>query len=43
MRKTWKKEAFMGRIRFSPEQIIDKLREVEPLLDQGMNIGYYIR
>ncbi len=33
----------MGRVRFSPEQIIGKLREAELLLDQGMNSGEAIR
>jgi putative transposase len=33
----------MGRVRFSPEQIIGKLREAELLLSQGMNIGEAIR
>ena len=29
----------MGRVRFTPEQIIGKLREAEVLLGQGTNIG----
>jgi hypothetical protein len=29
----------MGRIRFTPEQIIGKLRETELYLGQGTNIG----
>jgi hypothetical protein len=33
----------MGRVRFTPEQIIGKLREAELLLGQGMNIGEAIR
>jgi len=33
----------MGRVRFTPEQIIGKLREAEVLLGQGMNIGEAIR
>jgi len=33
----------MGRIRFTPEQIIGKLREAEVLLGQGMSIGEAIR
>lgn len=33
----------MGRIRFTPEQIIGKLREAEVLLGQGTNIGEAIR
>jgi hypothetical protein len=33
----------MGRLRFTPEQIIDKLREAEVLLGQGTNIGEAIR
>jgi ribosomal protein S27E len=30
----------MGRVRFTPEQIIGKLREAELLLGQGTNIKY---
>jgi len=33
----------MGRVRFTPEQIIGKLREAELLLGQGMNIVEAIR
>jgi putative transposase len=33
----------MGRIRFTPEQIIGKLREAELLLGQGTNIKEAIR
>lgn len=33
----------MGRVRFTPEQIIGKLREAELLLGQGTNIGEAIR
>jgi len=33
----------MGRVRFTPEQIIGKLREAEVLLGQGMIIGEAIR
>ncbi len=33
----------MGRVRFSPEQIIGKLREAELLLGQGANVGEAIR
>jgi len=33
----------MGRVRFTAEQIIGKLREAELLLGQGMNIGEAIR
>jgi putative transposase len=33
----------MGRIRFTAEQIIGKLREAELLLGQGTNIGEAIR
>jgi putative transposase len=33
----------MGRVRFTPEQIIGKLREAEVLLGQGMSIGEAIR
>jgi putative transposase len=33
----------MGRVRFTPEQIIGKLREAEVLLGQGTNIGEAIR
>ncbi len=33
----------MGRIRFTPEQIIGKLREAEVLRGQGANIGHPIR
>ncbi len=33
----------MGRVRFTPEQIIGKLREAELHLGQGMNIGEAIR
>jgi hypothetical protein len=33
----------MGRIRFTAEQIIGKLREAEVLLGQGMSIGEAIR
>ena len=33
----------MGRERFTPEQIIGKLREAELLLGQGMKIGEVIR
>jgi transposase-like protein len=33
----------MGRVRFTPEQIIGKLREAELLLGQGANIGEAIR
>lgn len=33
----------MGRIRFTPEQIIGKLREAELLLGQGTSIGEAIR
>jgi len=33
----------MGRIRFTSEQIIGKLREAEVLLGQGTNIGEAIR
>jgi len=32
MGKTWKKGVQMGRVRFTPEQIIGKLREAEVLL-----------
>jgi transposase-like protein len=39
MRKTWEKGALMGRARFTPEQIIGKLREAEVLLGHGTNIG----
>jgi hypothetical protein len=34
MRKIWEKGALMGRIRFTPEQIVGKLREAEVLLSQ---------
>jgi putative transposase len=43
MRETWKKGDFMGRVRFTAEQIIGKLREAELLLGQGMSIGEAIR
>jgi transposase-like protein len=33
----------MGRVRFTPEQIIRKLREAEVLLGQGTSIGESIR
>jgi len=33
----------MGRVRFTAEQIIGKLREAELLLGQGMSIGEAIR
>jgi len=33
----------MGRIRFTPEQIIGKLREAELLLGQSSSVGYGIR
>jgi len=33
----------MGRVRFTPEQIIGKLREAEVLLGQGTSIGEAIR
>ena len=33
----------MGRIRFTAEQIIGKLREAEVLLSQGLSIGEAIR
>jgi transposase-like protein len=33
----------MGRVRFTPEQIIGKLREAELHLGQGMSIGEAIR
>jgi putative transposase len=33
----------MGRVWFTPEQIIGKLREAEVLLGQGTNIGEAIR
>jgi transposase len=33
----------MGRVRFTPEQIIGKLREAELLLGQGTNIREAIR
>jgi putative transposase len=33
----------MGRLRFTPEQIIGKLREAEVVLGQGMSIGEAIR
>ena len=33
----------MGRVRFTPEQIIGKLREAERLLGQGMDIVEAIR
>jgi hypothetical protein len=33
----------MGRVRFTPEQIIGKLREAEVLLAQGTSIGEAIR
>jgi len=33
----------MGRVRFTPEQIIGKLREAELLLGQGMNIAEAVR
>jgi putative transposase len=33
----------MGGVRFTPEQIIGKLREAELLLGQGTNIGEAIR
>jgi putative transposase len=36
-------EASMGRVRFTAEQIIGKLREAELLLGQGRNIGEAIR
>lgn len=36
--RTWK-GAFMGRVRFTPEQIIGKLREAELLLGQGTDVG----
>lgn len=29
----------MGRVRFTPEQIIGKLREAELLLGQGTDVG----
>jgi putative transposase len=35
--------ASMGRVRFTAEQIIGKLREAELLLGQGRNIGEAIR
>jgi transposase-like protein len=43
MRKTWEKGALMGRIRFTPEQIIGKLREAEVILEQGTKIGEVCR
>jgi hypothetical protein len=43
MRKTLEKGAFTGRLRFTPEQIIGKLRKAEPLLGQGTNIREAIR
>jgi transposase-like protein len=33
----------MGRVRFTPEQIIGKLREAELLLGQGTDIGEAVR
>ena len=33
----------MGRLRFTPEQIIGKLREAELLLGQGTDIGEVVR
>jgi transposase-like protein len=33
----------MGRVRFTPEQIIGKLREAEVVLGQGTSIGEAIR
>ena len=34
MRNIWEKGALMGRVRFTPEQIVGKLREAEVLLSQ---------
>lgn len=33
----------MGRVRFSPEQVIGKLREAELLLGQGTDMGEAVR
>ena len=43
MGETWEKGVSIGRLRFTPEQIIGKLREAELLLGQGTNIGEAIR
>jgi len=43
MRKNRTKGDIMGRVRFTAEQIIGKLREAELLLGQGMSIGEAIR
>jgi transposase-like protein len=43
MRETRTKGDIMGRVRFTAEQIIGKLREAELLLGQGMSIGEAIR
>jgi transposase-like protein len=38
-RSNWKGGFYMGRRTFSPEHIINKLREAEILLSQGASIG----
>jgi hypothetical protein len=43
MRQTREKGSQRGRVRFTPDQIIGKLREAEVLLYQGMNIREAIR
>ena len=43
MRETWEKGVQMGRVRFTPEQIIGMLREAEVHLSQGMKISEVCR